>query len=194
MNRELTSALAGWVAEGRARIGQIAIREFGGAFELRHIDDVACADLAMYDGADAARGLANLDEAGAFRPLKTAPTLRRGWRLTLRDAAQLRRALDYFYPAMCGVWRSHERGGLRAVPLRETLGRQTGMYRVTQNITDSEAQALVDGFCAGCLKCRLWDGQTPSGSDHIPMLCHEACNLLVAEARKVVKNRRPHDS
>ena len=188
MKRTLTQTLAAWLEEGRTRIGEIAIRETPDGWELRHIDDIARDDLHPHSGASAARHLANLDDAGAYRPLKTAPNLRHGWRLALRDVEELRRALDYFYPAMTGVWLSHLRGDLPPVPLRETLDRQTGMYRVTQKITDGQARAMIDSFCAGCLKCRLWDGQTPRpDAEAIPLLCHEMCNLLVAEARKVVK-------
>ena len=177
-----------WLEEGRTRIGQIAIREMPDGWELRHADDFARGDIARHDGAGAARHLANLDDAGAYRPLKTAPNLRHGWRLVLRDVGEVRRALDYFYPAMTGVWLSHLRGELRPVEFRETLGRQTGMYRVTQKITDEQARGMVDSFCAGCLKCRVWDGQTVRDSaEAIPLVCQEMCNLLVAEARKVVK-------
>ena len=188
MNQTLAQALAAWLEEGRTRIGQIVILKTRDGWELRHADDLAREDLAPHAGANAARHLANLDDAGAYRPLKTAPNLRHGWRLALRDIAELRRALDYFYPAMTGVWLSLLRGALPPVPFRETLSRQTGMYRVTQKITDEQARAMIDTFCAGCLKCRLWDAQPPPEDAHgIPMLCHEACNLLVAEARKVVK-------
>ena len=188
MNQTLAQALAAWLEEGRTRIGQIVILKTRDGWELRHADDLAREDLAPHAGANAARHLANLDDAGAYRPLKTAPNLRHGWRLALRDIAELRRALDYFYPAMTGVWLSLLRGALPPVPFRETLSRQTGMYRVTQKITDEQARAMIDTFCAGCLKCRLWDAQPPPEDAHgVPMLCHEACNLLVAEARKVVK-------
>ena len=189
MNRSLTQTLARWLAQGRTRIGQIAIRETAGGWELRHVEDIARGDLAAHEGASAARHLANLDDAGAYRSLKTAPNLRHGWRLVLRDAGEVRRALDYFYPSMTGVWFSHTLGELWPVAFRETLARQTGMYRITQKITDEQARAMIDSFCAGCLKCRLWDAQTVSESaGAIPLLCQEACNLLVAEARKVVKN------
>ena len=188
MKRTLTESLAAWLESGRTRIGQIVILETHDGWELRHADDLGREDLAKAEGANAARHLANLDDADAYRPLKTAPNLRHGWRLVLRDVDELRRALDYFYPAMAGVWLSHTLGDLRAVPFRETLDRQTGMYRVTQKITDELARTMIDSFCAGCLKCRLWDGQTPvEEASAIPLLCQEACNLLVAEARKVVK-------
>jgi len=187
-NRNVTEALARWLAGGRCKIGQLAVESSGTKFELRHVDEMDRADLETHRGTIAARHLANLDDADRFRPLKTAPNLRHGWRLILRDVDELRVALDYFYPAMLGVALSHERGELRSVPLRETLGRQTGMYRVTQKITDEQARSLIDSFCAGCLKCRLWDARVPEQTaEEFPLLCHEACNLLVAEARKVVK-------
>ena len=188
MKRALTESLAEWLESGRTRIGQIVILATPDGWELRHADDLERGDLRKSEGANAARPLANLDDSGAYRPLKTAPNLRHGWRLILRDVEELRRALDYFYPAMAGVWLSHLRGGLGVVPFRETLDRQTGMYRVTQKITDEQARTMIDSFCAGCLKCRLWDAQTPpDDANAIPLLCHEACNLLVAEARKIVK-------
>ena len=189
MSRDLTQTLAAWLAAGGARIGQIALRRVEQGIELRHVEDAGREDLENFTRAEDARALANADAAGAFRPLKTAPNLARGWRLVLPDAAALRLALDYFYPAMLGVWVSKTRGELAPVPFRETLARQTGMYRVTQKITDEQARALVDSFCTGCLKCRLWDGQTPHPApDEMPLLCQEACNLLVAKAREVVKS------
>ena len=193
MSRDLTAALADWLVRGGESIGQIRIAHVHEGWELRHAEDAGRTDLALHENAEAARPLAKLDAAGNFRPLKTAPNLVRGWRLVLPDAAAVRVALDYFYPAMTGVWLSHTRGELVPVVLRETLGRQTGMYRVTQKLTGAEARALIDGFCAGCLKHRLWEISAPNAQppiftkNRLPLLCHEACNLLVAKAREVVK-------
>jgi sirohydrochlorin cobaltochelatase len=224
--RDLTRFLAGWLDAGGREIGEIAIRCADAGFELCHRDDASRADLTAFHGAEAARGLATYDDAGNFRPLKTAPNLRRGWKLVLPDLAALRHALDYFYPAMLGVWCSHLRGELVPVPLRATFGRQSGMYRVTQKISDTQAQETIAGFCrsdGGCLKTILWDLEpgkpvtslppekfavagvidpgceraSAAGSRSVtpatatapafPLLCHEACNLLVAKAREVVK-------
>ena len=190
MTRDLTQALADWLAAGGARIGQVALRRVPEGIELRHIDDAGRGDLETLTRPEEVRALVNFDAAGAFRPLKTAPDLQRGWRMLVPDAAALRLVLDYLYPAMSGVWLSHTRGGLTPVAFRETLARQSGMYRVTQKITDDEARALIDRVCAGCLKCRLWDAQTPRvAANELPLLCHEACNLLVARAREIVKGR-----
>jgi 4Fe-4S iron-sulfur cluster binding domain len=69
------------------------------------------------------------------------------------------------------------------------------MYAITKTMSDEQARATVDGFCAGCLKQRLWEIDGPNSQPvravpgDWPLLCHEACNLLVAEARKVVKKK-----
>jgi sirohydrochlorin cobaltochelatase len=109
---ELGSLLAQLLSTGRLRAGQIEIRADGNRFELRHQADAAAAELEIFERPEDARQLALYDEAGAYRPLKTSPNLRRGWRLRLRTIAELHRALDYFYPAMLGVWRDFHSGSL----------------------------------------------------------------------------------
>lgn len=170
--------------------------------------------MTTHDDPEDAAGLALYDDAGAYRPLKTVPNLRHGWRLLVPDEAARTLALDGFYPARLGAWRLFQAGRLVTTPLRETLGRQTGMYRVTAKITDAQADELVGRFCrsdGGCLRTILWKrdaaGSAPStrlppekfdpahdqagaGGTFVPLLCQEACNLLVAEVRAVVKGER----
>src|SRR5450432_2410854 len=110
MMRNLTRTFAEWIADGGREMGEIRIEPGKAGFVLQHLADLQRSDLAAFTGAEAARELAHFDDAGRFRPLKTAPNLRHGWKLHLADAAELRRALDYFYPAMLGVWLSHQRG------------------------------------------------------------------------------------
>jgi sirohydrochlorin cobaltochelatase len=201
-------------------VGEILVRKTSsGGFDLSHRDDEATADqLKTFRSAEDAIKIAKYDDAGSYRPLKTAPTLRRGWRMELETLGDLRRALDYFYPgrlAMFAAWKSDQ---LQTTPLRETLDRQSGMYRVAAKISDSQLDDLVAEFCrsnGGCLRTILWKrdanttiastklqkekfdpawdqaqalggpGSAPPAS--VPLLCQEACNLLVAECRKVVK-------
>ena len=206
--------------KGTFLIGQILVRYCeGGGHELRHRDDAGLpADgLEAHTDPEDAAALALNDDAGAYRPLKTAPNLRHGWRLLVPDGEGLRRARELLYPARLGAWRACRAGRLEVTPLRETLGRQTGMYRVTAKISNEQADALVGRFCrsdGGCLRTILWRldaaGSTPStrlpaekfdpgwdqatggtaGPDSVPLLCQEACNLLVAEARAVVKGEK----
>jgi len=204
MMEDITNALADWMAGGGREMGELHIEPVAGGFVLYHLDDAERGDFVEYVGVEAARELAHFDVVGKFRPLKTAPNLRRGWKLRLTSLAELRAALDYFYPAMLGIWLGHQRGRLTSVPLRDTLARQTGMYAVTRKITDEQAQTMIAGFCrtdGGCLKRILWKiaPEVPVTSlpaekflpeapaNTLPLLCHEACNLLVAKAREVVK-------
>jgi sirohydrochlorin cobaltochelatase len=201
-----------WLQSMPCRIGEILIaRRFAGEFGLCHRDDATQSDLTHYDGAEAAIEIARYDDTGAYRPLKTAPNLRHGWILLLGGLSEVRRALDHFYPARSAAYAAWHDGRLRTTPLRETLNRQTGMYRLAARIPDEQANALVARFChsgGGCLRTIQWKrdasgapastllpaekfdpafDQTGRGESTLPLLCQEACNLLVAEARKVVK-------
>lgn len=206
-------ALAKWLAAGLRSIGQISI-EAGddGTFALLHHEDAARQDLQPYAQADDAAALARFDDAGNYRPLKTAPNLRHGWRLMLPDRTALRTALDLFYPGRLAAFSVWETGALFTTPLRATLERQTGMYRSAAKIGDEEANKLVGDFCrsdGGCLRTILWKrdrnetiastllprekfdpahDQTGLDRPMIPLLCQEACNLLVAEARKIANS------
>jgi len=211
LKRNLTHALESWIRNGFRAIGQITISPTTqGGYELCHTDDLGKVELEAYTSAEDARALSFFDDANAYRPLKTAPTLKHGWRLKLNTGEELRHALDYFYPAMAALWHSHLQTNLPAVPLRDTLNRQTGMYAATKRLQDEEGQELVGQACAAsaCAKRVLWafsEGQaltrltpeklsadprpTPGGLQEIPLLCHEACNILVAACREVVKKR-----
>lgn len=206
MKMDLNAALSEWLGQHGDSIGELAIRSLDGGWTLCHADDVASTTLKISQRWEDARAIANYDDAGNYRPLKTAPTLQHGWLLKLQDIASLRLALEYLYPGMLGMWAAQTRGALSPVNLRDTLNRQTGMYRITQKITDEQADAMIGKMChskGGCLKSILWKisdvrsittlpqekfdlSSIPANA--LPLICSEACNLLVAEARKVVKS------
>jgi hypothetical protein len=209
----------------RCYIGQILVRKTNdGGFILSHRDDETRKPLKTFRNAEEAVKIAKFDDSGNYRPLKTAPNLQHGWRLELRALAELPRALDYFYPGRLAVFASWKNGQLQTTPLRETLERQSGMYRIAAKISDERVDRVVGDFCrsdGGCLRTVLWkrDKQgtiastnlppekfdpafdqtkawgrpgsptpaTTATQGTIPLLCQEACNLLVAECRKVVK-------
>ena len=206
--------------------GQILVRKTSTSeFVLSHRDQEAADQLKVFRNAEDAIEIAKYDDTGNYRPLKTAPNLRHGWRLELDTLEELQRALAYFYPGRLAVFNAWKKGRLQTTPLRETLDRQSGMYRVAAKISDSQIDDLVAGFCrseGGCLRTILWKrdrdraiastklpkqkfdpaydqarvcSRGPVGDAHashseaatVPLLCQEACNLLVAECRKVVK-------
>ena len=208
-------ALGDWLAKGLRCIGQVAIECRGdGTFSLTHRDDTARDDLTKLGGPDSAIELARFDDAGNYRPLKTAPSLRHGWKLTVRTLPELWLALEAFYPGRLAAFFAFEDGKLFTTPFRETLERQSGMYRVAAQIDQAQADELIGSFCrsdGGCLRTILWTrdhdrtvpstklppekfdpghDQTGAGAPVIPLLCQESCNLLVAEARRVVQENR----
>jgi sirohydrochlorin cobaltochelatase len=209
--------------------GQILIqKEEDGGFVLSHRDDASFDQLQTYRDAEDGIEIAKYDDTGNYRPLKTAPNLRHGWRLELATVGELERALDYFYPSRLAVFAAWKSGCLKTTSLRDTLDRQSGMYRVAAKISDPQINDLVADFCrsdTGCLRTILWKRdrndviastklpkekfepaydqlmaacsrcRSPAGDVHashseaatVPLLCQEACNLLVAECRNVVK-------
>jgi sirohydrochlorin cobaltochelatase len=204
--------------------GQILVQKTNDGFVLSHRDDEARDDLETCRNAEDAVEIAKYDDAGSYRPLKTAPNLRHGWRLISKTIKELKGALDYFYPGRLAVLIAWKGGQLRTTSLRKTLERQSGMYRVAAKISDKQIGDLVSDFCrsdSGCLRTILWkrdrsgaiastklpkekfdpardQAEVPSGSGSasampatVPLLCQEACNLLVAECRKVVTGARP---
>jgi hypothetical protein len=218
----------------RFHFGQILVRKINGAFVLLHRDDEFREELRVFRSPEDVLEITRYDDSGNYRPLKTAPNLAHGWRLELARLEGLQRALDYFYPGRLTVFLAWKTGQLHTTPLRETLDRQSGMYRVAAKISDDQIDNVVGDFCrsdGGCLRTILWkrdqlgtvpsaklplekfdpaydqiraldrpgasafaeataDKTTPATAT-VPLLCQEACNLLVAECRKVVTGATP---
>ncbi len=200
----ILGALATWLKSGKDEVGEVAIAtQRDGSFSLCHIADRGREDLELHHQAADALFLAREDAAGTFRSLHTAPTLKRGWRLDLGTLAELRQALDFFYPAAIGMVHAQEEGTLTTTPLRELLGRQTGMYKFTNTITDAQAHAMIGTCCAdvNCLRRILWPLRPGEPMAHeaaskiepnhapsaLPLLCIEACTHIVSAARKIAR-------
>jgi sirohydrochlorin cobaltochelatase len=196
--------LAAALSKGACNFGQVAVRK---GFVLTHVDDVDLAQAEIFRNPEEAIALAKFDDAGKYRPLKTAPNLRHGWRMELIDLGEVARALDYFYPARLSILREWKEGRLKTTPLRATLDRQSGMYRVAANISDEQIDEVVADTCrtdGGCLRHILWrrdatrvipstklppgkyDPRTSSAAS-MPLLCQEACTVLINACRKRVK-------
>ena len=84
---------------------QVLIRRAGDGFELRHAADRDFPpDALKLLRVEELRALAQSTESGAFRPLKCAPNLRRGWRTSAASAAELDGALNHLYPGAVPVF------------------------------------------------------------------------------------------
>jgi 4Fe-4S iron-sulfur cluster binding domain/DR2241 stabilising domain len=203
---KIADALESWLDGGGSRVGQLLIRREAARFRLLHHEDTERADLDVSRSPETAREIAKYDDEGKYRPLKSAPNLQHGWELDLEGIGQLRAALDFLYPAAAGAWLWHREGRLVPVPFRRTAGRQSGMYEIVKDISDSQADALAGEFCNSgkCLKIILWKldanaaiaalppekFEISRAPEEFPLLCPEACNLFVAAAQKVVRRSR----
>ncbi|PYJ72337.1 MAG: hypothetical protein DME72_08165 [Verrucomicrobia bacterium] len=158
----------------RFYIGQILVRKTnGGGFVISHRDDQGRGDLKLFQSAEDAIDLTKFDDSGNYRPLKTAPNLQHGWRLQLAILDDLRRSLDYFYPGRLAIFVSWKSSQLQITPLRETLDRQSGMYRIAAKISDKQVNRVVGDFCrsdGGCLRTVLWkrDSRGTVASTRLP--------------------------
>jgi sirohydrochlorin cobaltochelatase len=208
--KEFGQLLEALRTEKASRIGQLEILASDDGFVVHHRDDAERNNLTDH-ASDGAFEIAKFDDAGNYRALKTAPNLRHDWKIFVNNAAELEQAIDAIYPGRLAVLRALESGELVTTSLRETLNRQSGMYRVAAKISDQQIDDLVGNFCrsdSGCLRTILWKrddkGTAPStklppgkfdpahdqmgrGEKCIPLLCQEACNLLVAGCREKVR-------
>ena len=87
---------------------------------------------------------------------------------------------------MFAAWKKRK---LQTTPLRETLDRQSGMYRVAAKISDSQIDDLVADFCrsnGGCLRTILWkrDAEGAVASTKLPNEKFDpACDQVEASAQ-----------
>jgi sirohydrochlorin cobaltochelatase len=207
----LAQRLATAISDGVNQIGQVAILTSHpeAPYALCHLDDQeTLAELTVDRNPFAAQEIAKLAEDGHFRFTKGELSLKRGWLLLLKDADDLRLALDFLYPASVGLWLANQDGNLRVQNLRPKLNRQTGMYRFAHTVSNKGAQKLVQTVCGPgncCVKKILWqiDDETPLADSEasrwpgylpdsdptkvIPLYCQEACNHFVSQTRKAAK-------
>jgi hypothetical protein len=200
---------------GQLRV-TVSLTEAGGrSYALRHVDDAATAgaDLTDHDEPLDARELAKHDNDGAYRPLKTAPSLQTGWQFPALGPAELVEAVHAFYPATVQNWHREREGDLDVTHWHETVERQTGIYGVVRTWDRGEGYEHVNWVAEACcddsqcLKRREWGydeetdldvdnrasetpgdsgGETASGGDgEFP--CREPCSLVIAAARQWTK-------
>ena len=172
---------------------QVLITRAAGGYELRHAADRATAreTLRALTVAEL-RSWAQSAATGAFRPLKSAPNLRPGWRADVTDEAELETALSHLYPGALADWWAAQSEPPPVTSYREFTNRQTGMYRLTQMLDDAQAGRMIRACCheAFCLKRRLWtvNGLPPDTADGKSLIpCLEPCALLLEFARKAMR-------
>ncbi len=187
-------AFASWVdeaTEGR-KFAQVLLQRVEPAgYRICHMDDAVAEDLMLYENPRDAREISKLTEGGEYRPLKSAPNLRRGWLLHVADEKELATAMNYLYPASATHWHLQREGRLEVTHYRQNAARQSGIYKRVQALTDEGVQDAASACCedAVCLKKTLWnvDENLPltldRGAGELP--CPEPCSIFVSFARRV---------
>lgn len=172
-------------------VGQVRLSVHPSACELRHVADADKpeSDLRLLTIHEL-RELAQFTAEGQFRPLKSAPTLKTGWRAVASTAADLDLALGHLYPGALADWFAMRSPEPPVTGYREFINRQTGMYRIAQTLSDSRAAAVTRAMChpRHCLKQRAWQAgdlapDANAGSGLLP--CLEPCALLLELARRI---------
>ena len=102
--------LARLIKAGYNALGELEFTESSHGYLLYHwADRNSLPEAEVYHSTDDARQIAKFDSSGAYRPLKGAPNLPRGWLIELTSIDALQRALDYFYPGAIGSWLAYQR-------------------------------------------------------------------------------------
>jgi sirohydrochlorin cobaltochelatase len=121
------------------------------------------------------------DDAGRYRPLSGARSMRANWQADLPSIAAMDAAIEAVYPLALEHLAAASEGRLRIVGLDEVLSRQSGRYQVAAGLGTAGRDAATAVLCARCVKSPAWaGGATPPGG--IP--CPEPCSVLVALCRE----------
>lgn len=195
MSQPLNPAYASFLASiQEERIWcEVLIQRKDRGFLLRHKDDRELSPGALrHLNFPDLRRLATFSASGAFRPLRSAPDLQRGWYFPASTPDDFARALQELYPGSVPDWFAAQSANPPVTDYREFTGRQSGMYRITQLLSDEQAALVTRAACASefCLKRRLWSvpGLPPDRAEtksEIP--CLEPCAVLLELARKAAR-------
>lgn len=171
--------------------GQVLVRRSPGGFDLCHVADRSAEGLAPLP-LEQLRRKVQFTALGAFRPIKSAPNLAGGWKVTVSSERALGAALDILYPGALADWFAVQTGRAEGIAFRAFTDRQTGMYRITGLLSDEQAARAAQACCGAsfCLKRRLWHGpgfapDEPETKSDLP--CLEPCPVMLEFARKAMR-------
>lgn len=178
-------------------LAEVLLRRVADGFDLRHVADrdAASGHALREMRVSELREIAQFTEQKQFRPLKSAPTLRRGWHCVARDLAELEEALRHLYPGAVADWFAARQPRPPVTHYREFTSRQTGMYRITTMLSDAQVAEVTRACCDKqfCLKQRLWtvEGLPPDDPAEKSLIaCLEPCAVLLEFARTVVRKEQ----
>ena len=171
--------------------GELLVRKTQDGFELCHAEDREVTQLQRVERSGL-RQVVQFTAAKQFRPLKSAPTLQRGWNFVAADSLDLEMALQTVYPGSVADWFASRQPASPVTHYRPYTSRQSGMYRITAMLTDPQAARAIRAGCNRkfCLKQRLWtvEGLEPDRFDAKSAIpCLEPCAVLMEFARTAAR-------
>ena len=172
------------------RFGPVQLTSMGPTYQLRHLLDATTPveSLRIVESASL-RDLVNHAENKAFRPNKAAPNLVQGWLCQVNTASELRDALETILPGGLADWFAASQTGFKPLDFRTFAGRQSGMYRTVDSLSDPDACEVTRACCDSrfCSRRRLWSvgqSETDSMREKSDVPCLEPCALLLELARR----------
>jgi sirohydrochlorin cobaltochelatase len=128
-------------------LGQVLIQRGSQGYDLRHLADRNALGALRLISLTELRSLAQFTAGGAFRPLKAAPNLPSGWRALAATDVALGMALNHLYPGAVVDWFAAQKDPVPVTHYRPFTNRQSGMYRVTQMLSDEQAARMTLVCC-----------------------------------------------
>ncbi len=185
-------ALKSFVAliKGDFILAEVLILQQNSGFELRHVNDRATVrEKLKAVSLSEVQSIAQFTSTHAFRPLKSSPNLQSGWLLVVKNESELGYALNHFYPNAIADLFAAKNKTPPITNYREFTNRQSGMYRITTMLNDTQAAQIIRACCDKrfCLKQRLWSVEglaVDSVAEKSLIPCLEPCALLLELARK----------
>ena len=121
-------------------------------------------------------------DAGLYRPLSGARSLRHNWVRHCPDAATAQAVVEVIYPLALRHMALAARGSLKTAAWADVAGRQRGMYAAAAGLGSRGRAVAREVLCAGCVRGPVWaEALTDEGPASIP--CPEPCGVLLALCR-----------
>ena len=145
--------------------------------DVRHIGDRGKVDLAHLQSPGELRRTVR---ENPLRPLATSRDLPDGWCVAINgEARRLHAAIETIYPGVLGSSRQARESGVDPLAWQAVIARQTGKYKMLQDMGPSEHARVMSKVCKRCILTPLWAGETVPDSG---LLCREPCNVWLSEA------------
>lgn len=176
-------------AQSELHIGEVIVKKQGDSYSLQ---GPSCQgeDSESPCSMEEFRQFVRVDDAGRYRPLSGAKSLRQGWYRKNLSWAQLIECIDVVYPQALTHLEQARNGLLRTPSLPDVLSRQTGNYARARNLSKRGVALCSELLCGSCVRNPCWvnlgkQGLRGSGpKDGLSIPCPEPCSVWIVFAEE----------